>query len=132
MFKLADVDKSGGVSAEELGRFLTSDSSITEQDLIDICQRFDKDGNTTQRCIVCGSDKHTSKECRAPGGQQDPNKEAVWAEHRKRKEEKGKGKGGGKKGDAKGGGKKGKGPKTNVQPHASSTRACTAGREKDA
>ena len=50
------------------------------------------------RCITCGKADHSHRECTAPGGGQDPNRDAVWDEYRKRKEanapaKKGKGKG---------------------------------------
>ena len=39
------------------------------------------------RCITCGASDHSSKDCKAPGGGADPNREAVWSEYRKRKEQ---------------------------------------------
>ncbi|MDA8583042.1 hypothetical protein N9L68_02390 [bacterium] len=39
------------------------------------------------RCLLCGDKEHNIKDCKAPGGGADPNKETVWAEYRKRKEE---------------------------------------------
>ena len=47
----------------------------------------DKDGNQVLRCVVCGRTGHASKDCKAPGGGADPDKEKHWAEYRKRKEE---------------------------------------------
>ncbi len=70
---------------------------------------------TIERCVICGKNGHTSKGCRAPGGQLDPDKEKAWERYRARREEaqpkKGKGeKGKGEKGKGgKGTGKKGKG-----------------------
>lgn len=68
----------------------------------------DADGKPVQRCIVCGSKDHLSRDCAAPGGQADPDKEKNWESYRARKEEaakKEKGKGKGKKGKGKGKGK---------------------------
>jgi len=53
------------------------------------------------RCITCGKPDHSYKECTAPGGGKDPNREAVLTAYRQRKEanapanKKGKGKGDG-------------------------------------
>ena len=62
---------------------------------------------TGLRCFTCGRKNHLSKECTAPGGGADPNREAVWADHRKRKEagslSKGRSKGKDKGGKGKGG-----------------------------
>ena len=74
------------------------------------------DNKPIQRCIICGSMSHTSKDCTCPGGNKDPKKEEVWQAYRARKEKElaklgvedsgGKSKGKGKKGGK--GGKKGK------------------------
>ena len=40
---------------------------------------------TESRCITCGRKNHTAKQCTAPGGGADPNREQVWEEYRKRK-----------------------------------------------
>ena len=78
-----------------------------------------------KRCITCGKSDHTSKDCKAPGGQKDPKRDEVWAEYRKRKEQnapakgetKGKGKGGAK-GKGKGQSKGKKGDKDDTKPNA--------------
>ena len=68
-----------------------------------------------QRCFICKSTAHSSKECTCPGGGADPNKDKVWEEYRERRkaaETAGKGdhKGGGKgKNKGIGKGKAGKG-----------------------
>jgi hypothetical protein len=42
---------------------------------------------TEDRCITCGAKDHRGKDCKAPGGGADPNREAAWEEYRKRKEQ---------------------------------------------
>jgi len=82
-----------------------------------------------KRCITCGKSDHLHKECPAPGGGKDANRDAAWTEYRKRKEaaapafKKGKGKGKDEKGKGeKGKGKsKGKGGKKGDNPTAKMT-----------
>ena len=66
-----------------------------------------------KRCIICGKGDHGFKDCTAPGGAKDPNREATIAEYRKRKEAnkpaEGKGKGQDREAKGEGKGKKGKG-----------------------
>ena len=60
------------------------------------------DGKPVLRCVVCGKNDHTSKECKAPGGQLDPDREKSWEQYRARREEaQTKGKTKGKKGKGK-------------------------------
>ena len=64
------------------------------------------------RCITCGKNGHGNKECTAPGGGKDPNRDASWDEYRARKDKEApaKAKGNGKEGKGKEGkGKEGKG-----------------------
>ena len=56
----------------------------------------DKDDKPVPRCVVCGD--HRSKECTAPGGQTDLEKDMAWEQYRARRARKGKGKGKGGKG----------------------------------
>ena len=45
-----------------------------------------KDGKIIKICVVCKSPDHTSSECRAPGGKQDPDhKHKHWDQYRERK-----------------------------------------------
>ena len=46
---------------------------------------FTADGTMVTRCLNCGSLSHVVKECRAPGGGQDPNKSKALDEYRARK-----------------------------------------------
>jgi hypothetical protein len=46
---------------------------------------------TEDRCITCGFKDHRGKECKAPGGGADPDREKAWDAYRMRREEAGAG-----------------------------------------
>ena len=78
---------------------------------------------TEARCFICGASRHQSKDCKAPGGGKDPQKDKHWAAYKKLRQEKqnstakfanngkgkNKGKGKGKEKSSKGKGKWNKG-----------------------
>merc|ERR1719193_2554949 len=64
---------------------------------------IDADGKVLSRCVICGEQGHTSKDCKYPGGGLDPERERHQHEYKERQQQHG--------GDAGKGGKGGKGKK---------------------
>merc|ERR1712083_1166134 len=64
---------------------------------------IDADGKVLSRCVICGEQGHTSKDCKCPGGGLDPERERHQQEYKERQQQHG--------GDATKGGKGGKGKK---------------------
>merc|ERR1711920_110346 len=64
---------------------------------------IDADGKVLSRCVICGEQGHTSKDCKYPGGGLDPERERHQHEYKERQQQHG--------GDAAKGGKGGKGKK---------------------
>ena len=96
---------------------------------------------TEERCFTCGAKTHRGKECKAPGGGADPDREKAWETYRKRKAEaaaagktgagkgsekpEGKGKGGAKSGKGKG---KGSGEQPGAKNHSKAAFDCQESR----